>query len=372
MTKHGATWTPRDHRKHAKKMARKGSLGFKPVPNAAARTTVQWMRDCGASNAVIEKQTGLTHDFVWRWAGRSEATAKGGRGPQSLIGSELGKQLVKSVVKVRWMSAEKLRSDIVNPKTNKPVARSTIQDALKREGLISKRVRRGQMLTTAQKACRLRWCEEHLKLQTDFKDWIFSDEKWWCVGGVQGNERMWVFADDPFPDELFVPTVSHPVKVHIWAAISYDGRSSLHIHDGKVDSQVYCKCLDDAFLPCLWEKDYLALKKRSNYVFMQDGARCHTANSTYDWLKKNLPKNIKHHTKGEWPASSPDLNPIERLWAILQDRVIEARAYCYEDLVKVVEKVWWELDQDTIRKLYNSMPTRCRKCVNSEGGRFMV
>ena len=50
MTKHGATWTPRDHRKHAKKMARKGSLGFKPVPNAAAQTTVQWMRDCGTKS----------------------------------------------------------------------------------------------------------------------------------------------------------------------------------------------------------------------------------------------------------------------------------------------------------------------------------
>ena len=131
-------------------------------------------------------------------------------------------------------------------------------------------------------------------------------------------------------------------------------------------------CLKDAFIPCFYEKDYLALKKSKDYVFMQDGASCHTSKSTYEWLEKELPKRLKHHKKGEWPASSPDLNPIERLWAILQDRVIQERAYTYDKLLTVVKKVWWELDQSTIRKLYDSMTARCEKCVTAEGGRFKI
>ena len=98
------------------------------------------------------------------------------------------------------------------------------------------------MLTAQQKVNRLAWCKKQLKSKATFRDWIFSDEKWWCVGGVQGNERIWVLEDDPFPDELFVPTAAHPLKIriHIWAAmsISYDGRSSLHIHDGKINVEV--------------------------------------------------------------------------------------------------------------------------------------
>ena len=109
---------------------------------------------------------------------------------------------------------------------------------------------------------------------------------------------MWVLREDPNPDELFVPTVAHPVKIHIWGAISYDGRSTLHIHDGKINSEVYCECIKEAFIPALYEKDYLALKKGIEYEFMQDGASCHTAKSTYDWLDANLPSKVVHRKKG--------------------------------------------------------------------------
>ena len=87
---------------------------------------------------------------------------------------------------------------------------------------------------------------------------------------------------------------------------------------------------------------------------------------------QQLPKHISHHKKGEWPASSPDLNPIERLWAILQDRVVSQRAYTYDKLLTVVTDTWWELEQNTIRKLYDSMGARVKNCIKAEGGRFKV
>ena len=49
---------------------------------------------------------------------------------------------------------------------------------------------------------------------------------------------------------------------------------------------------------------------------MQDGARCHTAGTTLDDIKR---KNV--HYISNWPPSSPDLNPIENFWALLQQRV---------------------------------------------------
>ena len=100
--------------------------------------------------------------------------------------------------------------------------------------------------------------------------------------GVQGNERMWVLERDPFPDELFVPTAGD--------TYTYDGRSSLHIHDGKINGEVYCLCLGDAFILFLYEKDYLGLKRSKECVFMQDGASFHTSKSTYEWHEKELHK----------------------------------------------------------------------------------
>ena len=53
---------------------------------------------------------------------------------------------------------------------------------------------------------------------------------------------------------------------------------------------------------------------------MQGGAPAHTANASQqrclDWF-------FRFWMKGEWSASSPDLNPIKSLWGILHNRLDE-------------------------------------------------
>ena len=202
------SWAGPPAKKH--KRGRKSARKFEPIPNAEARSVVQWFRACGADCPTIIERTGLSHDFVYRWADREGTAILPGRGPKPLISDDQAACMVKAVLKVRFHGTDRLREEVINPQTGEKVCRQTVCDALARAGLISKRVVKGQMLTAAQKERRLAWCLEHKKAKSVFRDWIFSDEKWWCVGGVQGNERMWVLAEDPFPDELFVPTVSNP------------------------------------------------------------------------------------------------------------------------------------------------------------------
>ena len=133
---------------------------------------------------------------------------------------------------------------------------------------------------------------------------------------MKGNERMWVDVRDPDPDERYVGKVAYPVKVMVWGAISYYGRSLLYFHDtskGKIDSEAYCKCIEEAFLSSLededgWPHGYLGIY--DGYVFQQDGAKSHTSAFTDAWLDDHLDGN-DYLPKGAWPANSPDLNIIE-------------------------------------------------------------
>ncbi|KAK3529377.1 hypothetical protein QTP70_029484, partial [Hemibagrus guttatus] len=61
-----------------------------------------------------------------------------------------------------------------------------------------------------------------------------------------------------------------------------------------------------------------------------------------------------------WPPNSPDLNPIEHLWDVLnkQVRSMESPPYDLQDLKDLLLTSWCQIPQHTFRDLVESMPRR--------------
>ena len=55
---------------------------------------------------------------------------------------------------------------------------------------------------------------------------------------------------------------------------------------------------------------------KSSATFVQGGAPAHTAKATQQRCKKNFPNFLQ---KDEWPANSPDRNPVENLWSVIDE-----------------------------------------------------
>ena len=59
----------------------------------------------------------------------------------------------------------------------------------------------------------------------------------------------------------------------------------------------------------------------------------------------------------KWPAQSPDLNPIENLWAELNRLTKDRKPTNEDELFEVLKSGWQSINLEYLHKLVESMPS---------------
>ncbi|KAI3362808.1 hypothetical protein L3Q82_001858 [Scortum barcoo] len=90
------------------------------------------------------------------------------------------------------------------------------------------------------------------------------------------------------------------------------------------------------------------------FLLMQDNARPHVAGVCQQFLQDEGIDAM------DWPARSPDLNPIEHIWDIMSRSIHQRHVapQTVQELADALVQVWEEIPQETIRHLIRSMPRR--------------
>ena len=164
---------------------------------------------------------------------------------------------------------------------------------------------------------RLCWALEHVNWNLeDWKHVIWSDESSIWVG--VNPQRQWVISPpgERFNRKYVKKTFkSTQMKVMMWTCFTGNRLGPMIICDEDgIGANEYEDTLYDELFSLI--NDLLAIPddveevqvaNENAYVFMQDNACCHKVNDVLEFLQEN---NVPLM---EWPAQSPDLNPIENL-----------------------------------------------------------
>ena len=228
-------------------------------------------------------------------------------------------------------------------------------------------------------AKRLAFAKAHKKTKWDTV--VFSDRKkflfWypgtkvkpvvWCIQGTRPEAKV----------------SAHPHAFNVYAALAPHGMTGVQVvagtskhttsHTNKQGKQArnitageYKEVLTQTLLPegCTLMGGALG----SAWFFQQDNDPTHRA----------APQTVQAYNKAHgssitvlpnWPPSSPDLNPIENVWAIVQARVNKRGPETFEDFKAAVIQELKGLSQQTINNLYASMKGRIAAVLSKGGDR---
>ena len=68
-----------------------------------------------------------------------------------------------------------------------------------------------------------------------------------------------------------------------------------------------------------------------------------------------------------WLGQSPDLNPIENLWSILNSRMKDHCCSTKEELFEELKAAWEALPVETLTSLVDSVPRRLQAVIDAKG-----
>lgn len=242
---------------------------------------------------------------------------------------------------------------------NKSISPEMVRNILLKHGLRSYSARKKPFLSKRMVKQRIKFCKKYRNFtDEDWKKVTFSDESYIEInlGSIFNRVRRFSH-NNPFAPHLVHKTQKHPLKVMIWGCFNYSGPGNIYVCSGTMNQSKYIDVLTSDLLPSI---DRFNIN--GTPIHLDDSARAHRGKKVMEWHQNNSIEKI------EWPGNSPDLNPIENLWAILKRKLRCRQNINQSMLINNIKKIWFtEIGEESFNSLALSMRNRIKKVLENKG-----
>src|ERR1700722_1470897 len=302
------------------------------------------------SNNAISKHIGCDPKTVrhWldRWQNNEDLTSLSATGRPRATSEETDSKIVTIAKRTQDVSSNEISK--ILKKSGVDIDARTVRRRLRECGGSYGPPLAKPLLTQDHREKRLQWAQQHKHF--DWNNVIFTDEKTFELG--KKRRKVW-----RFPGTIkIVRTVKHPLKLQVWGCFSKNGFGQLISFRHNLTGAFMCKIYENGLLPTAQRH----FPEGSTSWFLQEDNdpkhKCHLAT---EWKADNQVQVLP------WPASSPDQNPIENVWSIVEMKISRKQIRTIRGLQQEIKKAWRALPTDLAVKLVNSMERRVQDLIEA-------
>jgi transposase len=215
-------------------------------------------------------------------------------------------------------------------------------------------------LTQQIKEQRVGFALEYSLKPLDFwQNVIFTDEKIF-QSCYNGRIRVYRPPNTRFDERYTQKVVAHGrFSVNVWGWISAQGPGVLTHIIGRNNAEVHLHIMENIMLPSV-----NAVFPQNNFIYQHDNCPIYTARIISNWMEQQGIRVLP------WPSRSPDLNPIENMWALMTRKMNTGnhfRPQNVEELWDRIQEEWNELTPNYTEVLVASMLRRLDNVIDKNG-----